>query len=465
MSLIGLIFLALAAAAVLRSQTMALCIFAIAALFQAASAFTIGPANVTPGHFVLLFLAIAVCIRQGGLATTLNAYVYPRAGFYLVLITLWAVASAILLPRLFAGAVQVMPLNARGGYYVEGPLYPVSSNINQAVYAIGNLAAFGLAYSLGRSQELLVKAGCALLIACGFNFALAAIDSATFSAGVPHLLEFIRNADYAQAFEQTIAGMKRMNGSFPEPSVFAGVSVGLFGFAFGLWRGSVFSPYSGWIAIALFVAILLAFSTTGYVALAVYMIVVYSLNLLGIVPGAQLKSAIRTRRNLVISFLPIAAIIGAIVVALRPDLLDPVVEIFDTTIVNKASSDSGVERASWNMGGVRVFFETVGLGAGLGSIRTSSFLVSIAASLGVLGVIGFSVLFGRLFLHTPRPRVGSQASEVAVIQAAARSACFGLLIGASLSSAVPDLGLMFFIFAGIASAEPAPSQRLPVSTA
>jgi hypothetical protein len=46
-------------------------------------------------------------------------------------------------------------------------------------------------------------------------------------------------------------------------------------------------------------------------------------------------------------------------------------------ILSKPTSDSGVERASWNALALQNFFDTWGLGAGLGTNRSSSFPLAL----------------------------------------------------------------------------------------
>lgn len=453
MSLIGLIFIGLAAAALFRSQTTALAVMGVASLFQAATVMDIGMATIPPGHVTLAFFMLAVVIRLNGLGVAVSAIVFPRAGFFLAMIVLWGVVSGFLMPRLFSGMVQVIPLNLVGDYFVQVPLWPRASNLNQSVYFIGNLCAFLFVFGMAKNPELLKKAAAAGLIICGFNMAIALLDSFTFAIGQPNLLDFMRNAGYSQLFGATVMGMKRMTGSFTEASAFAAMTTGLFAFAFRLWRGGVYTKWSGPLAIALALGVIMAFSSTGFVALGVYFIITYSLNLTGSQRSGRDAGA-ASRRMVFVSLAPIGALLVAILVAIRPDVLDPVVELFDSSIATKLSSASGQERMEWNLSGMSNFFSTFGLGVGLGSVRTSSFLVSVPANLGLIGVGLYGAFFYQLFLSTSGQRWGQIDPESEQIVAAARSSCFALLIAAAVSSSTMDLGLIFHIMAGIACASP-----------
>lgn len=431
----------------------ALAVMGVAALFQAATVMDLGMATIPPGHVTLAFFMLAVVLRVNGLGVSVSALVYPRAGFFLAMIVAWAVVSGFVLPRVFAGMVQVIPLNLIGDYFVKVPLFPRPANLNQSVYFIGNLCAFLFVFGMMKSPGMLKKAASAGLIICAANMVIAVLDSFTFAIGQPNLLDFMRNAGYSQLFGATVMGIKRMTGSFTEASAFAAMAVGLFAFTFRLWRGGVYTKWSGPLSIALALGVVLAFSSTGFVAFGVYFIVTYSMNLVSNegsgVAGAQ------SRRMFFVSLAPIGALAIAVLVALRPDLLDPVVELFDSSIVTKLSSASGQERMAWNLSGISNFFNTYGLGVGLGSVRTSSFLVSVPANLGLIGILLYGAFFYQLFFSTNGQRWGHIDPESEQIVAAARSSCFALLIAAAVSSSTMDLGLIFHIMAGIACSSPA----------
>lgn len=450
MSFIGLFFAILSSIATLRSSTLTFSVLAFAALFQAASAVAIGAANLTPGHMAVFFLALAALIRPDGFRDMLKALWLPSPGFFLLIFTLWAIFGSIIMPRLFADQIEVIPLTAKANAYYARPLVPVAANLNQSFYAAVNLLVFCITIATVRSRRLLVAAALGLLLACVLNVSIAIIDSATYTLGASEALSFMRNADYAQAYSQTIYGMKRLSGSYPEPSVFAATTVGLFAFSFRLWRGGFYPKYSGVAAAGSFFGVIFAFSTTGYVAAFVYLVLVYSSNLFWLDRSVGTSSAAHNRRYFLISLGPIGALAFAIVLAIKPDLLTPAAAIFDNTLVNKASSSSGIERTAWNMGGLRAFMESWGLGVGIGSVRVSSFLVALIATTGLVGFLMFTTFLASIGLHQEKRKESFQ--DVEQISAAARSGCFALLLAATLSATAPDLGLFFFMFAGLACA-------------
>ncbi|MEQ8557492.1 MAG: hypothetical protein RIB03_04170 [Henriciella sp.] len=450
--LIGLITIALAGAGLIHSRRMSIIVLCIMGLLQAAAALFLGGANITPGHLSLGFFVLAVLIRRDGLSYAFASMHPPRAGFFLLLLSLWGVFSGYAMPRMFAGEFMIFPLSSDTKFINEVPLFPVSSNFNQSIYFLGGLLTFAFTSSMARTNRLLQAAGTAVVIAAAANIAIAIIDTVTFAVGVPDALSFLRNAEYAQLFSHQFLGIKRVTASFPEASAFAGVAVGLFAYCLRLWRGGVMTKYTGPIALGTLVAILFALSSTGYVALMAYLACVYMRAVTGMEGRIGRSRKIATSRALFVSSGPFVALCVAAAVAVRPDLLDPVVQIFDNSVTSKLGSASGVERMSWNMAGINAFFETWGLGAGLGSVRTSSFLVAVMSNLGIPGLVLFGLFFVRIF-RGPEIRHARFADNISIQHAAAaRSGCFAMIIGASLSSSAVDLGILFYVQAGIACA-------------
>jgi hypothetical protein len=117
-------------------------------------------------------------------------------------------------------------------------------------------------------------------------------------------------------------------------------------------------------------------------------------------------------------------------------------------VLRKASTSSGIERTAWNVFAIQNFVDTYGLGAGIGSVRASSFVIAVIANLGVIGGLAYFIFIFQVLTTKVRAR----ESRVATIQAAAQTACVGMLLTSTISGALIDLGLLFFTMAGIAVA-------------
>jgi hypothetical protein len=146
-------------------------------------------------------------------------------------------------------------------------------------------------------------------------------------------------------------------------------------------------------------------------------------------------------------------VVGAGVTALRldPPLWRTVNDVVDASIFDKMSSSSGTERAKWNEQALVNFTDTHGFGAGTGSVRASSFPIAVLANIGVFGALTYGVFLLQVLLgggnRWPHPVPAS-------CQNAARWACLAQLIGAAVAGSFIDLGLPFFVFAGLACAGP-----------
>jgi hypothetical protein len=128
-------------------------------------------------------------------------------------------------------------------------------------------------------------------------------------------------------------------------------------------------------------------------------------------------------------------------------LADPVTAFLDRAIFNKLDSHSGVERMSWNAQAWQNFLDTRGMGAGLGSVRASNWLVASLGSIGVLGTILFFIFLVRVATAPTPNRTDGMRATIGGLKAA----CLALLMTALLASATPDLGLTFFALAGMAT--------------
>jgi hypothetical protein len=143
-----------------------------------------------------------------------------------------------------------------------------------------------------------------------------------------------------------------------------------------------------------------------------------------------------------------------------PEVWSAITALVDQTLLNKMNTQSGVERAMWNELGMRVFFESSMLGAGLGSVRTSSFVVAVLASTGSVGAVLLLAFFAGLALQILKPKLSGFAVAAA---AGGGAACFVLSVTGTLAGAAVDLGLPFFIAAGLISAA-AEEKLRPISS-
>ncbi|MFC3213694.1 hypothetical protein [Novosphingobium panipatense] len=195
---------------------------------------------------------------------------------WLVLFVAYGILAALVLPRLFEGALDVTPLRGqlRERYGSEtarilaaAPLRFTAQNLTTAIYMAGTLGMALAAHAvvrMPRGSEALVRTGATLALVHGITgFASVALRDTP----VDTALGFFRNGAYAQ-LDHRWEGFVRMNGIWPEASSFAAFGVGWFVFNFECWLRRVEPHLTGPAALVLGLALLASTSTTAYVGLA-----------------------------------------------------------------------------------------------------------------------------------------------------------------------------------------------------
>lgn len=461
--IIGLVTVVLGLIGWIAGQRFGHMVFFVATLLEASAALVLtalGGANIQPAHLLLGFLVVPAVLSRASLRRFGAALLPPSAGFWLLLTAVYVVLSAYFLPRIFAGATSVFAIARTqiGDEIVAMPLASTSGNLTQSIYFVGDVACFFLFYDAASRPGGVKSVVGAALAAAAINLCFAAIDVGAYRAGLGDVLGVIRNANYRMLENTEVLGLKRIVGSFPEASSFAYVTAGFFAFCTKLWLSGIWPRVAGPLAVLCLVSLVFATSSTGYAATVGFLALLFVTSAAQVIRG-------RARRSTFLLATALPILLGAGVTALRLDepLWRATNQVIEASVFNKLSSSSGIERTKWNEQALVNFADTAGLGAGDGSVRASSFPIAVLANIGIPGALTFglflaSLLFGRKerWRH-PYP---------AGCQSAARWACLTQLIGASVAGGFIDLGLPFFIFAGLACAgpEPAPAaRRVPVS--
>lgn len=427
--------------------------------FSATAAFTltsVGGLTIGPAPFAFGVVAAILAVRFLRQPFLIQPILGMPSVIVLLAICAYAVLSAIALPRLFQGQTWVfsMARDAIGVQYAPNVpsrislLAPSSSNISQPLYLCLSGMVFISALFLARARGLAALDRGILLLGA-VNLTLGTLDL----IGLDPIIDFFQTANYAILDTHVVAGVPRIIGGTPEASVYAPLSICLGAYCAGRY---MYEPrvLTGTLAAGNIVAGLLALSTTGLVALAGVILYAVVLAIAG--PIARGRAAREEMRML--SVLAWAAlIVGTLVAAL---VGQQIVEIFEALVLNKATSQSGVERGAWAAQGLRVGVETFGLGAGVGSIRANGLVSAWFGSMGVPGLLLLLAFLGSVLLRSPawKNRENQQywyASSLGLIA----------LLAAQLSSATsPDPGSLFMLLAAVAvSAKQPQLARVAVS--
>ncbi|WP_238185333.1 hypothetical protein, partial [Methylobacterium trifolii] len=389
---IGFLTLAVGLAALMLAPTFGLHALVLSTLLGAASAITIGDptkgSSVQPAYVLLCFCALVLLQRDRSRALLLNALSFGQPGFWLVVTVTYGAFSAAILPRLFESRAYVYAVvRTEGGLGLAlRPLAPGSGNVTQSIYLFGDIVAFAIGAACAATDRRLRILVNAFLLCAAANLVLGAVDLAAFRAGLGDVLGIIRNANYRMLQDGEIVGFKRIVGSFPEASSYAYMTLGTFVFSLRLWISGVRVRLSGSLAGLSAAAMVLTTSTSGYVGLIAGVCLAYAHCLSRATNGTATRIVMT-----VLIMVPVFALFGIVAVALNESAQQMLMQLGEATVVKKLSTQSGIERGMWNAQAIEVFFATSGLGAGVGSVRASSFVVALISNLGVIGTALYAI--------------------------------------------------------------------------
>ncbi|MEO1281910.1 MAG: hypothetical protein AAFV69_09265 [Pseudomonadota bacterium] len=385
---IGLITLVVGLLILRRGPDFGLIVMASANLLGTAAAVklpALGGANILVAHFLLPFYTLAISRSTWGTAGVLAVFFANKAGFVLLCFAFFAVIGAVFLPRIFAGQIEVFSISRDSlvvASIVSSPLRFSAANLTQTVYMVGDFLLFACvaAHVCNRGPQIIVTA---LMIAATVNVFLGVADAATYFLYLEDLLAPIRNANYAIATEGgLIGGIRRTIGSFAESSVYGAASLALFAVTLEFYIVGIRRPYLGLIAFASFLALIFSMSSSALAGL-----VVYSAILL-VRGGFALVAGQAHIRFLVLMIASVCVALTLMLIVTTSTLLSTWSgNVVDHILFSKLESQSGIERTLWNVAGFEAFWQSGMLGAGTGSIRTSSYVVAILANTGLIGFI------------------------------------------------------------------------------
>ena len=391
-------------------------------------------------------LILKVALAPGNVMRGLEAALdVRRLGLFTAFI-LYSLLGALLLPRMFAGLVEVIPVSGAG---LDGPslVQPRAGNITQPCYmVISYLTALAFAV-IGSREDVRRHYLRALLYGALALFATGLADLVASRLGLSALLDPFRTASYELLTDVETDGVKRIVGLTPEASAFGSLCISSAS-ALLLLR-PLYRP--GWErSLATFALIgvagmaLLSTSATAYVGGAV-LAMVYLLNLSrrALRPGAIGRESVAIE----VALLSAGAFAAILAIGLAPKLVAPLFDLVDKIIFQKSASMSYYQRNLWTQIGIGAFFDSGGLGVGLGSVRTSNWVVSIVASTGVIGGV---FMFG-FVLQKLASSVKDDPPEVACLKEGVKLWLLPTLVMSLIGGTIPDIGVMMAMVLGLLS--------------
>lgn len=445
----------------LRQKNVLLLLAAMLALglLEASAAIflpSLGNSSIPPARMMLGFLLLASLWQLGTRASLLQEAL--AANWALAVFCIYGLISALLLPKIFAGAINVVPMRPVGlrSLFDTFPLAFSPQNVTTGVYLIGTGLTAITAYIAGRLATDITP-----LIKVGIAIALTQAITGILGVLLVHtpwdaFVDFIRNGSYSQ-IQQADKSLIRVSGFMSEPSAYARVAIIWMVFCTELWLRDIRPRWSGVGALLLAGVLIASASSTAYVGLGIYAIVLAGRFL-------TFPTYARSAKLLPLALFGVLGVIGLLaLIVLSDTVANEFAKTFQRMTVEKSGSESGQQRLFWAMQGIDAFKVSWGLGIGAGSFRSSSIAMAIVGSMGVIGICSFTLSCLGLFRFSPSPRaaVGDKL-RLDVASAAAWSA-LGTLYPAIVIQNSPDPGMEFAAFAGLALALRLPALA-PAST-
>ncbi|MBC2665147.1 glycoside hydrolase [Novosphingobium flavum] len=449
LTFIGMIQLVLGGLVILVGRPGSTLVFLLfSALFEGSAALVLpalGGSTVPPVQFALPFVLMRIFAPKGGL----SGY-FPdalRANLWLALFCFYGVALSYLGPRLFGGTVNVAPMKTpmTENLFFVVPLAPTTQNLNAGIYMTSALLLALCAYILARcegAQKALVSAS----IGCGwFLIATGLLDVAGRGTPIEDFLKLFRNGNYEQMSAE-VDGMVRIAGIMPESSTYAGACFVFLMVNAEMWYRSIAVRSTAPVALALMLMLVLSTSSTAYVALASYaaFFILRALLLPGLAPRGKLQETL--------VLVGAAVFLAAVAMAILPRMLDAVSGTVLSMTVEKSASSSGQQRLFWAGQGLTLARATFGIGVGPGSFRSSSNIMAILGSMGVIGILSYILYLLAVFQPARRSSYGLGDDAAQTLGGALASAAILGLIPAAVTSPIANPAATFSLLAGAALA-------------
>ena len=430
---------------VLASRTSLLRAQVVLCLFGATTAIALpalGGAVIVVPVLCMPFLALRAFNESYGSGA---AWHMSRPGFWLLMTVFWGLAVTAFIPRLMRGEILIITVDrlAAAGAALK-PLEPVSGNVSQSVYAIGNVVMFVAARHLLGSEERMLVFGRAALWLATLNCVAAVLNLAQFYAGFPNLLQYVRTA-YAtfDAYEGS-SGFMRIHGTWHEASAFAQFSLCMFAYSVNLWLSGYHSRWSGGVALLLLFFLAISTSTTAYVGLGMYLgILGLSLLRRGQVQGRLPRGAF------LIASVVFLLLVVSILVLLETPIAAKFSNLFRVALIDKLDSSSAENRGAWNAQAWNNLWDSYGVGVGFGTARASSFLLTLMSNVGLIGTLMYAAFLWNVL--RPLPVLPSPEPHALTVARASGHAVIGALCAAVLSGSAFDRRSEFYLLAAAAS--------------
>jgi hypothetical protein len=264
-----------------------------------------------------------------------------------------------------------------------------------------------------------------------------------------------KTAKYTYLEGSEVAGFRRVDGFMTEASAFGGTSVAVASvllFMGGALNSGAERSLAKLIAWALIGMAVVSTSTSAYVGLVV-LLTIYAVWC--VVRAIEGRTALSPRVVIELSAAVLVFLAGFAAVILHPELLDQPQAMMDVIFFKKIYSSSYYDRSLWNKMALDALWQTWGVGVGVGSARTSNWLVSVLSNTGVLGGLAMLGFIARLlFARSSRPDLKDMVDGLKLV-------IIVNFVPQIMATTTPDFGVMTGIEFGLLAAFTASAMRAP----
>lgn len=409
--------------------------------------------TLTPPPVIAVFIAILYVSGRHGTSNLVEVALKPSQCLLLFLFWLITIWTTLFMPRLFAGAVTVIPMKLEES--TDGvPLLPTQQNLSQLLYLSISIVTVLVCTSVFKTRAMRQHILAAMCLGAVMTILTGALDLASNYVPLDPLLSVFRTAKYALLTEDEVANVKRVVGLMPEASSYGALVVSLLTGIYFFRRSMTNEFLRLWVSPALICMLavfsLLSTSSTAYAGLGLLALVAgveWVFRALNAAPGTRLREGLQMEFWTLVGALTIVYLL----VLFQPAIFTPLTDLLDTLISKKTSSDSFEERSMWTAVSLQALWDTWGLGVGLGATRASNGIVAVFSNSGILGGLLYYAFLVQIAISKPRQNDETGAAVLLAIRAymipvlfmgvlSATSADFGVMNGCIYALAIAASG-------------------------
>ena len=401
----------------------------------------IGGSSISPMQLALVFALLRALWPGSGYMQAIPEVI--RTNKWLFFFTLFAVIISYAGPRIFAGAIDVTPLRPllTSDLFATTPLEPTTQNLTATLYIVGAFLLTVISYLVCRQRGGAATVVSGLVWMGALHVFLGILGVLAFGTPLDAFLDLFRNNSYAQLGLE-YGNFVRIRGLSPEASTYAAFGFCLFVANCELWFRLVRPTATGTVALALATILFFSTSSTAYVALLTYglIVIIRSFLVPDLLTTYHVKAIAKT--------LGLLIFLTAIIFAVVPGAPAQVWDMIRHMTVDKSDSSSGQQRLFWAMQGWEAFKASYGLGIGPGSFRSSSMASALMGSTGIIGIVTFCTYLVMVLKPWRRSSWGYGRDSTNMLGGAFAAAAFFTLIPGTVSASHMEPLEPFAVLAG-----------------